>query len=507
MTLGPVDWARFKASPVDLLLEQLFVEAGRYADVAADFQLRFFEAAFALDPAGLPLYDLVYEERRRGEAKTADAAAVLVADLLTAPPRSQFHVVAGDLDQAGLVRRAIQDLEARSPILEGALDIQSAIIINRATGSTIHILASDSRTSLGISPRRVVFDELSLQVDSRLWEAMYSATAKSKFSQMISLSMAGSDFSSIGRQVYELAKSTPEFYFASRAGSELAPWLSVKKYEQMRKNLHPTVFKRYFECEWVEAAGSFISADLYDAAVTGHQVFAGDGTYRRVGYVDLGISHDITAGAIMHGEGDRVVLDHLFTLQGTKAAHVNLPALEESLVAKTEQFNVGEWKLEAYQAEMLAQRLQTRLPGVKVTTISPTASSQRTLFEGFYSLLATNRLVLYRHDLLRRQALNLQMSDAGYGLLKVSGTSAVHQDTVICVGGAALMVAQGPKARPVEGWASGFSSVNRGLAGGSSWSGAGSGGGDYDPRGGHQPGDNAAAEERARIRREENSRY
>jgi hypothetical protein len=50
---------------------------------------------------------------------------------------------------------------------------------------------------------------------------MWSATAKSRFSQMIALSMAGSDFASIGRQIYELAKSTPEFYFASRAGSDL----------------------------------------------------------------------------------------------------------------------------------------------------------------------------------------------------------------------------------------------------------------------------------------------
>jgi len=459
MTLSSADWARYKANPELFIMEQLFTEAGRYGDVAAPFQRRFFEAAFALDQEGLPVYDLLYEERRRGESKTADGAALLTADLLTAPPRSQFHVVAGDQDQAALVRRAIQDLESRSPILKGALDIQNALIVNRATKSEIHILSADSRTNLGISPRRVVFDELSLQPDSKQWDVMYSATAKSRFSQLIALSMAGSDFTSIGREVYELARDTESFYFASRAGSELAPWLSVKKYEQMRNSLHPDVFRRYFECVWVEAEGSFIAVELYDAAVTGQEAFAGTQGVTSVGYVDLGISHDITAGAIMRPDGERVVLDSLFTIKGTKKEHVDLPALEERLVAMTEPFHVGEWKLEAYQAEMLVQRLQKRLPGVKVTTLSPTATSQRTLFETYYALLATNRIVLFPHELLRKQSLNLQMSDAGYGMLKVSGTSAVHQDCVIAVGGAALMVEQGRKRDPNYSWAGGWAAA------------------------------------------------
>jgi len=436
----------YLADPARLILEQLVLPTGKpYAATVQRWQRDLFEAIFATKRAGRPRHRLVYDERRRGESKTEDCAAAALADLLTGPPRHRSYAVAGDEDQAGLLLDSVAGFKARSPILDG-LDVQRNIVRNSATGSELRVLSSDAPTSYGIRPRRVFFDELSLQLDERLWTSMWTAIGKNPASQMVAVSMAGWDFASVGWRIRELARKTPGYHFATREGSKPAPWLPRDVMEEQRSTLHPADFARFWECRWTEPKGSWITREMYEEAQVGVESAAGDKRWRYAGFVDIGLVHDPTAIAVCHREGDRVVLDTLRTLQGTKAMPVELEAVEEAVLELAGRFACRRWTFESPQAVASVQRLRRRLPSVEARY--PTSESMARLFGTLYRLFANGQLVVFPHEQLRKEALSLVTKTVA-GRLKVVESSSVHQDHVVALGGAAdmLLVEREGKAR------------------------------------------------------------
>lgn len=422
--------------PVALIAGELVLPDGRtYGDAWEGWQRGFFRAIFASRRDGAPKHRLVYSERRRGESKSEDCAAALVADILTAPPMSRDYAVAADQDQAQLIIDSIRGFKSRSPILAD-IDVGRSVVTNPHTGSELRVMSSDAPTAYGIRPRIVVFDELSLQTDEQLWLAMWSSVAKSASSQMVAVSMAGWDYASVGWRVREAARTTSGYYFHSREGSKLAPWLSPQAMAEQEATLHPADFARLWLCRWVEPKGSFVTREMYDRAVTGHEASTGDGASEYVGFVDVGLVRDATAVALVHRDGERVILDTLRTLQGSKNRPVELATLEALVIDLTQRFKVRRWVFEAPQAVASVQRLQTVLPRVRVESRYPTAETQAKLWGALYQLLANERLVLFAHERLRREVLNLHLKTVG-GRLKVVDSAAIHQDHALAVAGAA----------------------------------------------------------------------
>jgi hypothetical protein len=443
MTLTADRLAAYLADPVLLIAEQLVMEDGRpFGDVMASFQRDFFRAVFATTAEGLPAHRLVYDERRRGESKTEDCAAAALADLLTGPPRHKSFAVAGDEDQASLILDSIIGFKARSPML-AELVIQKSIVLNPETGSELRVMSSDAPTAYGIRPRRVFFDELSLQVNERLWTAMWTSVGKNPRSQMVAVSMAGWDFSSLGWRIRELAAKSPRYYFATREGSELAPWLSPEVMDEQRDSLHPADFARFWECRWTEPKGSWITREMYEAAETGHESFTAVPGAAYAIYVDLGLVHDATAIAVCHLEGDPgtgvVVLDRLVTMQGSHTFPVDLEAVEDLVAQLMTQYGCWRVVFEAPQSVASAQRLQKRLPQAHIEARWPTAQVQARLFGNLYHLFSARRVRLFPHEQLKKEALNLVTKTVA-GLMKVVDSAAIHQDHVIALGGAAELV-------------------------------------------------------------------
>jgi len=420
--------------PLDLI-KQLVLEAGPYSEVMQPFQLADFEAIFATHPDGRPLYRLCYSERRRGESKTEDLAAVALADIMTSPPRSRSYAVAADIQQASLILDSIRGFAARSTVLAG-LEVGRDIVTNPATDSQLIVLASDAPTAFGIRPRKIYFDEFSLQVRADLWTAMWSSIGKSPRSQLIAVSMAGSDFTSIAWTVHELAASKERYYFASRQGSELAPWLSIEDMEEQQATLHPADFAKFWQCQWMESAGSFITQEQYALAETGTEATIGDPKLSYYAGIDVGLVKDATVIAIVHAEGDRVVLDRMVTLQGTATNEVLFTAIEETVLDLSRSFNVRHWLFESWQAVATTQRLQERLGANRVSHRPPTGPTQGNLWGVFYRLFANHLVTLFPHERLRKETLNLVAKESG-GRRVAIGSSAVHQDHCIAFGLAA----------------------------------------------------------------------
>jgi len=76
MRLTPADLARYRAHPTSLIADHFVLPTGKpYGQAWEPFQQDFFDAIFATRADGRPAHRLVYDERRRGESKTEDAAA------------------------------------------------------------------------------------------------------------------------------------------------------------------------------------------------------------------------------------------------------------------------------------------------------------------------------------------------------------------------------------------------------------------------------------------------
>ena len=411
-----------------------------YGKVWAPFQEQFFRAVFAtvterhlLKTITRPRFRLLYDERRRGESKTEDCAAAAIADLLTGPDWHRSYAVAADFDQAALILDAIRGFIHRSPLLS-RLQVNKSVVVNPVTGSELRILSADDRTAYGVRPRRVFFDELSLQPDDRLWLAMWTAVGKSPESQMIAVSMAGWDFSSVGWRVRELTRSNQNYYFASREGSDLAPWLTVENMEEQRASLHPADFARFWEARWTEPSGAWITRAMYDKAERGKESSKAHGDYEYIGSVDVGLVHDPTVVAVAHAEGERFVLDTLRTLQGTKDEPVQLEVLEDLVVELTKRFHVRHWRFESPQAVASVQRLQNRIPAATVEARYPTADSMAQVFGTLYRAFSTEQLTIYPHEQLRKEALNLFVKQIGGRLKVVDSLTTIHQDHVVALG-------------------------------------------------------------------------
>lgn len=447
MTLTAAQLDAYFADPVLLIAEQLYLETGQpFGELMAPFQRAFFEAVFSTRTDAksgvVPLHRLVYDERRRGESKTEDCAAAALADLLTGPPRHHSYAVAGDQEQASLILHSIEGFKLRSPLLADVV-VQKSTVRNRETGSELVVMSSDAPTAYGIRPRRVFFDELSLQENERLWTAMWTSVGKNPRSQMVAVSMAGWDFASLGWRIRELAAKKPGYYFATREGSELAPWLSPEVMEEQRDSLHPADFARYWECRWTEPKGSWITREMYEAAETGTESFNAVPGAAYAIYVDLGLVHDATAIAVCHLEGDPgtgvVVLDQLVTMQGSHSFPVDLEAVEDLVAQLMAQYGCWRVVFEAPQAVASAQRLQKRLPQAHIEPRWPTAQIQARLFGNLYHLFSARRLRLFPHEQLKKEALNLVTKTVA-GLMKVVDSATIHQDHVIALGGAAELV-------------------------------------------------------------------
>ncbi len=138
-------FGEYLADPVRLIAEQFHLEGDRpFGEAMEPWQRDFFEAVFAVRPGGEPVHRLVYEERRRGEAKTSDSAAAALADLLTGPSRHRSYAIAGDQDQASLILDSVADFKARSAVLAD-LEVQRNTVRNTATGSELRVMSSERR--------------------------------------------------------------------------------------------------------------------------------------------------------------------------------------------------------------------------------------------------------------------------------------------------------------------------------------------------------------------------
>ena len=165
-------------------------------------------------------------------------------------------VAAGDLDQAGLLREAIERLIAANPWLGALLVVVRNEVRNRQTGSKLEIISSDAATSYGALVDFAVVDELSHWTEGRgreLWVSLLSTAPKKPNCLLVVITNAGW-VDTWQWELREKVRTDPAWYFHALDGP--APWIGPAQLAEQQRLLPPKEYRRLWENVWVSAAGA-----------------------------------------------------------------------------------------------------------------------------------------------------------------------------------------------------------------------------------------------------------
>ncbi len=443
--LSDADLRRYLVDRHAFRREQLILPDGRrFAAAEERWQTEHvFAPLDARDDDGWR-YRLLYLELPRGHAKTTmGAMEALTVALLEDGVRVYF--AGADKDQAGIGFEMLTGFIKRNPSLQSSFRILRDRVEVPATGTVVQVLSADAPTSYGLGGLGrgylAIIDELWAHSNPDLWHSLWSATGKVPNWRVLVLSNSGHDFSSAAWKVRSLCAEGADrrFYLYSPAGV-VASWLDESWVEMQRRSLPPPVYQRLIENKWVDGAGSLITREDLARCVdtTWRPQLAGaDGVRYFVG-VDLGLTHDRTARAVVHydGEAQQVVLDDLRVWQGSKDDPVFIADIEGDLLSCDARFGRPEFYLDPWQLQSSIQRLGTRL---RLREFTFTSESVRRLSETLYSLLHNGQVRLYPDAELEAELLRLQVRQTSYGW-RIDHKAGAFSDRAMALGMAVMAV-------------------------------------------------------------------
>lgn len=159
---------------------------------------------------GAPRFRCVYVEVPKGNGKTPwGAALVLLALHWSGETGAEVYSVAGDREQARLVYADARGMTLESPELTSRSVLYTHSIKVPSCNAVYKVLSAEAHTKHGPRPYRVIFDELHVQPNRKLFDILKSGVEKRDDSQLIMLTTAGGfDQESLCYTEHEYARAT-----------------------------------------------------------------------------------------------------------------------------------------------------------------------------------------------------------------------------------------------------------------------------------------------------------
>lgn len=302
-------------------------------------------------------------ERPRGHSKSADIATMAAWALFASRRRLSLIGCAADQDQARLLRDAIGRLVWLNPWLSKLIEVQNYRVVNTRTESTLDIIASDAKSSYGLTPDGIICDEISNWAKRDLWDSMLSSAAKRSNCILVVITNAGlmDDWQYKTR---EAIRQTDNWYF-SRLDGPQASWITPEILEEQKALLPPISYAKLWLNQWGEGGADWLPGELIDAAfdpLLQPESRARNGVEYVCG-IDLGVTRDASAvvclsvarGRSRHGQ---IRLAHTKIWRPTKGNPVNLQDVEDTLRDLHDKFKFRQLNYDPWQARHMASRLQ-----------------------------------------------------------------------------------------------------------------------------------------------------
>lgn len=286
---------------------------------------------------GTRQYRTVYIELPRKNGKSELGAAIALYMLFADNEfGAEVYSAAGNIEQASHVFKVAEAMVRFQDELKSRCQVyktQRRIVIPE-TNSVYRVLPAEADTQFGLNASAIIFDELHVQPNRKLWDALTTSSGTRRQPLVVAITTAGFDRESIcwevhdyARQVMEGKVDDPTFYPVIMAAPPDADWTDEEVLKECNPATHGDLafrnldeikslcerakalpalennFRRLYLNQWTAQETRFIPMDKWDACdkplnmeVLGKKTFYAG--------VDLAAVSDLTALALVHKDAE-----------------------------------------------------------------------------------------------------------------------------------------------------------------------------------------------------------
>lgn len=282
-------------------------------------------------PDGTRQYSTVYIEVPRKNGKSTMFAGVALLCLTgDHEAGAEVYSVAGDRKQAGIVYRIAKRMVKQNRYLssiirmyggDAPMGVKSMNV--PGTDSVYEVLSSDASLAFGSNPSAIIFDELHVQPNKKLWDAIKSGQGAREQPLLAAITTAGVDRTSLCYEQHEYALEllsggivNPSYYPVIYAASLDDDWTDQRIWAMCNPNLGESLnirffqdqvteakhvpsaenaFKRWYLNIWTSQIDRWLSMDLWDMCDAGELTEEQLLGMRCYGGIDLSSTVDLTA--------------------------------------------------------------------------------------------------------------------------------------------------------------------------------------------------------------------
>ena len=265
----------------------------------------------------------------RKNGKSLLGSVIALHGLIEGGLGAEVYAAAGDRQQARIVFETARQQVIRSQALSGICKIYRDVIAVPATGAVFRVLSSDAKLQQGLNPSVVVFDELHVQANEDLWDALTLGSGARLDPMTVAITTAGHDLETLCGKMYQYGKRVaagevddPSFGFWwweatadcpldardewTHANPNLAYGLiDIEDMEVAVKQTSENAFRRYRLNQWTRALESWLPAGAFEACKSDRQLSFDLPVY--VG-LDMALKHDSIAVVVAQPQDGVVVV-------------------------------------------------------------------------------------------------------------------------------------------------------------------------------------------------------
>lgn len=157
-------------------------------------------------PDGSRRYRTAFVMVPRKAGKSTLAAGLALYELFCGEPTGEIYGAAADRQQAGIILEMAKTMVAASPALRSRAKVYARSIVVPATGNAYRVVSADAYSAHGLNPSMIVFDELHVQPNRELWDALTTGTGARRQALTVAITTAGYERTSLCYELYDHAR-------------------------------------------------------------------------------------------------------------------------------------------------------------------------------------------------------------------------------------------------------------------------------------------------------------
>jgi len=298
----------------------------------------------------------------RKNGKSLVGSVIALYGLIEGEPGAEVYSAAGDRMQARIVFNEAKWQISQSPALSGICKVYRDVVEVPSTGAIYRVLSADAKLQQGLNASTVIFDEVHVQPNEDLWNALTLSSGARKDPNIVGITTAGFDPDSLCGRLYNYGKRVISgdqvderfgfFWWEAPEGcavSDRDGWAAANPnlaeglldIEDMEVSMNQTAevaFRRYRLNQFVRTDGeSWLPTGAWELCRSDMQLKPDLPTF--VG-VDMALKHDSIAVVIAQPQDGRVVVRAKIWHPDANAMDVS--AVEQHIRDINREFNVVE---------------------------------------------------------------------------------------------------------------------------------------------------------------------